>query len=79
MPKVIDILVEFRNEMRIRALNRSEKDIESLKACDHVRKRLSDYGVDIKVKTRIIVLQSKIILLSNTLFFRINKENLLGR
>ncbi|XP_001601176.1 probable cysteine--tRNA ligase, mitochondrial [Nasonia vitripennis] len=45
---VLDITVAFRNEIRSIALAKSEKDVESLKACDNLRKNLSDFGVDIR-------------------------------
>lgn len=47
---VLDITVAFRNEIRAIALAKSEKDVESLKACDNLRKKLSDFGVDIRVR-----------------------------
>lgn len=50
MSRIIDILVQFRSEIRNSAIAKDTKDIESLKACDNVRKSLLDCGVDIRVR-----------------------------
>lgn len=50
---VIEILVDFRAHVRNKALETKVKDTELLKACDNVRKNLSDVGVDIRVRNLI--------------------------
>ncbi|XP_058807933.1 probable cysteine--tRNA ligase, mitochondrial isoform X2 [Phymastichus coffea] len=46
--KILDHVVDFRNEVRAKALAKNEKDIEILKSCDSFRKNLSGCGVDIR-------------------------------
>lgn len=46
---LLEILVDFRAQVRNKALESKVKDTELLKACDSVRKNLSNVGVDIRV------------------------------
>ncbi|XP_014212400.2 probable cysteine--tRNA ligase, mitochondrial [Copidosoma floridanum] len=48
LSNVLDIFIDFRNDIRNKAIEKDVKDVESLKACDNVRKRLSDCGVDLR-------------------------------
>lgn len=56
--KLVDLIIDFRNEVRARALARTEKDIDSLKACDNLRKSLSECGVDIRVNKFTLFLEA---------------------
>lgn len=46
---VLETLINFRSQVRNKALETKVKDTELLKACDTVRQNLSDIGVDIRV------------------------------
>ena len=58
LPKILDILTDFRSEIRNRALEKDNRDIETLKACDRVRSSLQICGVELKVKFKINYLSS---------------------